>query len=172
MLLYTRWMSILEFQNKNHFCSGFFFSRTRRVPFFCCCCCSFSFSHSLYFLTHFEFRFVLFTNKLHAIHNVHFDCKSTVVAFVRIHLCVRARYSQCCSLSLSVCVCVPGLAFNGVHCRFQLVCLCTIYAIYMGVEICERWVFRLACNLWLYNQYFSSFISCGFWLFAFCSLSM
>lgn len=44
---------------------------------FCILCCD-----SLLF-THFEFRFVLFTNKLHAIHNVRFDCKSTVVAFVQ-----------------------------------------------------------------------------------------
>lgn len=58
-------------QNKTHLWAAYF------VLFFCFLCCD-----SLLF-THFEFRFVLFTNKLHAIHNVRFDCKSTVVAFVQ-----------------------------------------------------------------------------------------
>lgn len=62
---------------------------------------------------------------------------------------------------------------HDVHCRFQFDCLCTIYVYICMRFIWAQWIqsalsrFCWTGNLWLYNQYFSSFISCGFWLFLF-----
>lgn len=90
---------------------------------------SFSYSQSLlslfllFFSLNFEFHFVLFTNKLHAIHNVHFDCRSTVVAFVRF-----ARVS---------CVfCLPrlGIHFGVFIVDFNWNVYVRYMRIYMGVE--------------------------------------
>lgn len=127
---------------------------------------------------------ISFTNKLHAIHNVQ-----------RFRLCVREREGKRLStldrwlLPFVRCSC-SWFSYSMSNVLMFIVdfnskCLCTIYAIYIHIAIESRlftlplsfglpfsgYIFVELGNLWLYDQYFSSFIACGFdYSFMYCGL--
>lgn len=103
----------------------------------------------LCFTSHTQFR-ISFTNKLHAIHNVHFDCKNRLGGWL-LFSSVPGSCIYPCSLSISI-----------------RKCLCTIYAIYMAIELSalSSVIYGCTTNISLHSFHVAfdySFMFAGIW---------
>lgn len=135
-----RWMRIFEF--KTRLICGLPIS----YCFFVFCVVILFSSLTLNFVS-----FCLQTNYMQSITFVLIASRRWLLLFSLVRFCSVPGSHSWCSLSISI-----------------RICLCNdIYAIYTGIELSALSRFCWTGNLWLYNQYFSSFISCGFWSFLF-----